>query len=78
LVKNSLAKKPRCDAVKSLAEVLIALHGSWLDKRGDDQIVDKIKKARKKSRDLAEGFWPECVFERIEGLRLTKWAQESR
>jgi hypothetical protein len=33
LVKSYLAKKPRCDAVKSPAEVLIALHGSWLDTR---------------------------------------------
>jgi len=55
-VKSYLAKKPRCDAVKSPAEVLIALHGSWLDKRGEDQIVDQIKKARKNSRDLAADF----------------------
>jgi hypothetical protein len=56
LVKSYLSKRPRCDAVKSPAEVLIALHGSWLDKRGEDQIVDQIKKARKNSRDLAAGF----------------------
>ena len=56
LVKSYLAKKPRCDAVRSPAEVLIALHGSWLDNRGQDQIVEQIKKARKNSRNLAAGF----------------------
>jgi hypothetical protein len=56
LVKSYLAKKSRCDAAKSPAEVLIALHGSWLDKRRGDQIVDQIKKARKNSRNLGEGF----------------------
>jgi hypothetical protein len=56
LVKSYLSKRLRCDAVKSPAEVLIALHGSWLDKRGEDQIVDQIKRARKNSRNLAADF----------------------
>jgi hypothetical protein len=56
LVKNYLSKRSRCDAVKSPAKVLIALYGSWPDKREEDQIVDQIKKARKNSRDLAADF----------------------
>jgi hypothetical protein len=56
LVKNYLSKRSRCGAVKSLAKVLIALHGSLLDELGEGQIVDQIKKARKNSKDLAAGF----------------------
>jgi hypothetical protein len=56
LVKSYMAKKARCDSAKSPAEVLIDLHGSWQDKREADQIIGRIKKARKNSTDLSKGF----------------------
>lgn len=56
LVKSYMSKKARWDAVKSPAEVLIDLHGSWQDEREADQIIDQVKKARKNSKSLTKGF----------------------
>lgn len=56
LVKNYLAKKPRCDAAQTPSEVLLELHGSWQDERGADQIVDQIKRARKNMKRPKAGF----------------------
>jgi hypothetical protein len=56
LVKSYMAKKARCDTAKSPAEVLIGLHGSWQDERKADQIIDRIKRARRNSKNLSEGF----------------------
>jgi hypothetical protein len=51
-----MAKKGRCDSAKSPAEVLIDLHGSWQDEREADKIIGELKKARKNSTSLSEGF----------------------
>jgi len=56
LVKSYMSKKPRWNATKSAAEVLIDLHGSWQDERDADQIIDQVKRARRKSRSLKKGF----------------------
>jgi len=56
LVKSYMAKRPRCDAAKSPAEVLIDLQGSWQDERDADQIIEQAKRARRNSKDLSEGF----------------------
>ena len=56
LVKNYLAKKPRCDAVKTPSEVLLELYGSWQDERKADQIIDQIKKARKNTKKSEAAF----------------------
>ena len=56
LVKSYMAKKGRCDSAKSPAEVLIDLHGSWQDECEADKIIGQLKKARKNSTSLSEGF----------------------
>ncbi|MGA8240099.1 MAG: hypothetical protein WB818_05960 [Desulfobacterales bacterium] len=56
LVKNYLAKKPRCDAVKTPSEVMLELYGSWQDERKADQIIDQIKKARKNTKKSEAAF----------------------
>lgn len=56
LVKSYMSKKPRWNAAKSAAEVLIDLHGSWQDERDADQIIGQVKQARKNSRSLKKGF----------------------
>ncbi len=56
LVKSYLAKKPRCDALKTPCEVLLDLHGSWQDEREADQIIDQIKKARKNTKRPETAF----------------------
>ncbi|MGA9480245.1 MAG: hypothetical protein WBV21_20910 [Desulfobacterales bacterium] len=56
LVKNYLAKKPRCDAAKTPSEVLLELYGSWQDERKADQIIDQIKKARKNTKKSEAAF----------------------
>ena len=56
LIKNYLAKKPRCDAVKTPSEVLLELCGSWQDERKADQIIDQIKKARKNTKKSEAAF----------------------
>lgn len=56
LLKNYLAKKPRIQEIKTPAQVLLDLAGSWQDSRSSEQIVGDLKKARKRSKKLAKGF----------------------
>lgn len=56
LIQDYIAKKPRYDAVQAPSEVLIELHGSWMDEREADQIIDQIKKARKNLGILKAAF----------------------
>jgi len=56
LIQDYLAKKPCCDKAQTPSEVLIELHGSWLDEREADDIIDQIKKARKNAAMPKAGF----------------------
>jgi hypothetical protein len=56
LVKSYISKKGRWDGVKSPAEVLIDLHGSWQDEREAGQIIGQVKRARRNSKSLTKGF----------------------
>jgi len=56
LIKEYLSKKKHIGALKSPAEILLALSGSWEDDRKPEDIVKKIKRARKNSKKLIEGF----------------------
>jgi hypothetical protein len=56
LVKNYLAKKGHINKLKTPAQVLLELSGSWEDDRPAEEIIADIKKARKNSRKLSEGF----------------------
>jgi len=56
LVKEYLAKRKQLTALKSPAQVLLELSGSWEDEKTAEQIVKEIKSARKSSRKLEKGF----------------------
>ncbi|MBW2077653.1 MAG: hypothetical protein JRI71_08905 [Deltaproteobacteria bacterium] len=56
LVKEYLARRKGVQALKTPAQVLLELSGSWEDEKGIEQIIDEIKVARKNSKKLVEGF----------------------
>ena len=56
LVKEYLAKRKHLTAIKSPAQVLLDLSGSWEDDKNAEQIVKEIKSARKSSKKLEKGF----------------------
>ncbi len=56
LVRNYLAKRPAFDAARSPSEVLLALHGSCQDERSADELIGRIKAARRNSRLHADDF----------------------
>jgi hypothetical protein len=56
LVKEHVAKRKQTAAVRTPAQVLLDLSGSWTDDRNADTILAGIKAARKGSRKLSEGF----------------------
>lgn len=56
LVKEYLAKRKHLMALKTPAQVLLELSGSWDGDKGAEQIVDEIKAARRNSTKLTEGF----------------------
>ena len=56
LVKEYLAKRTSFKTLKTPAQVLLELSGSWEDDKGAEQIINEIKAARKSSKKLAEGF----------------------
>jgi hypothetical protein len=56
LVKEYLARRKGFQALKTPAQVLLELSGSWEDEKSIKQIIDEIKAVRKNSRKLEEGF----------------------
>lgn len=56
LVKEYLARKKGVQALKTPAQVLLELSGSWEDEKSIGHIIDEIKVARKNSRRLKQGF----------------------
>lgn len=56
LVRDYLARKERVIKLKTPAQVLLELAGSWEDDRSAEEIIDEIKSARKNSPKLSEGF----------------------
>ena len=56
LVKDYLARKGSIMKLKTPAQVLLELAGSWEDDRSPEEIIDEIKSARKNSPKLSEGF----------------------
>ena len=55
-MKEYMARKKHLDTLKTPAQVLLELSGSWQDDREAEQIIAEIKSARKGSKKLAEGF----------------------
>ena len=56
LVKSYLSKKPQLHKVKTPAEVLLELSGSWEDGRSAEKIIGDLKRARKNSHKFTDGF----------------------
>ena len=56
LVKSYLAKGKTVDEIKTSAQALLELSGSWDDSRSSADIIKEIRKGRKSSRKLKEGF----------------------
>jgi len=56
LIKEHLSKKKHLDSIKTPARVLLELSGSWEDNRKPEDIVKEIKRARKNSKKLEQGF----------------------
>ena len=56
LVKYYLARKKHANELRSPAQVLLELSGSWDDRRSADKILSDIKSSRKNSKKLSKGF----------------------
>ncbi len=56
LVKEYLARKRHMRALKTPAQILLDLAGSWEDSRDSAKIIAQIRKARRNSGKLKEGF----------------------
>ncbi len=56
LIKEHLSKRKHLDSTKTPAQILLELSGSWEDNRKPEDIVKEIKRARKNSKKLKEGF----------------------
>ena len=56
LIKEHLSRKKQLSAIKTPAGILLELSGSWEDERRPEDIVKEIKRARKNSKKLKEGF----------------------
>jgi len=56
LMKQYISRKKSIQRIKTPAQVLLDLSGSWQDKRPADDIIEDLKSSRKSSRKLAEGL----------------------
>jgi hypothetical protein len=56
LVKEFLVSKQHRKKLKTPAQILLELSGSWLDERGAEEIILDIKSGRRNSRKLEKGF----------------------
>ena len=56
LVRAYLAKRGHLTQIKTPAEVLLELSGSWEDSRAPHEIIKDLRKARKSSKKLIKGF----------------------
>jgi plasmid stability protein len=56
LVKAYLARKNHLQQIKTPAEVLLELSGSWEDPRQARELIEGLRKSRKNSEKLKEGF----------------------
>jgi len=56
LVKEYLARKRHLRTLRTPAQILLDLSDSWEDNRDPAKIVTQIKKARRNSKKLEEGY----------------------
>jgi plasmid stability protein len=55
-IRFFISREKMLSHVKSPAETLLSLSGSWLDSRDAESIVAEIRSARKNSSDFKNGF----------------------
>jgi len=55
-IRFFISRKKMLSSVKSPAQTLLSLSGSWLDSRDAESIVTEIRCARKNSSDFKNGF----------------------
>lgn len=56
LIKEHIARRGKIKFMKTPAQVLLELSGSWEDKRSADKILSEIKGKRRNSKKLKKGF----------------------
>ena len=56
LLKSHLARRKQLLKIKTPAQVLLELSGSWDDSRQAEEIIKEIRAARKDSKKLGKGF----------------------
>ncbi len=56
LVKLYLCRKHQFQKIKTPAQVLLELAGSWEDVRSSENIIKDLKNNRKNSQKLSKGF----------------------
>ena len=56
LIKEHMAKDRAAKIVKTPAQVLLELAGSWSDVKDAEEIVMELKKGRSNSKKLSAGF----------------------
>lgn len=56
MTKMFLTKRKAVEQIKTPAEIMLELAGSWDDERPAEEIVAEIREARRSSVRLAEGF----------------------
>jgi plasmid stability protein len=56
LLRDYLAKRRRDYRIKTAADVLLELSGSWKDERETKVIIAEIKKGRRNSTKMERGF----------------------
>jgi len=62
LVREYLGKKKHLHPLKTPAQILLELSGSWKNERGAEQIIAEIKNAREKSSSkLVKGFYSQAA-----------------
>ncbi|MBI5584353.1 MAG: hypothetical protein HY892_11055 [Deltaproteobacteria bacterium] len=56
LAREYLAKRKKIRTVKSPAQVLLELSGSWADDRPAEEIIKALRKGRRNSQKLEKGW----------------------
>ena len=56
LIKSYLGRKHQFQKIKTSAQVLLELSGSWEDVRSPENIIKDLKSNRKNSQKLSRGF----------------------
>ena len=55
LIKEYLTKAKQIKQLKTPAQTLLELSGSWIDTKKSDEIIEELKKNRNNSRKLSKG-----------------------